>query len=116
MVQTKMKMPGMNMIKMKIKVPGINMIKIKVPGVNMMKPKVPGMNMMKPKVPGMNGMMKPKVKGMIRAGCGTLMSKSCFSRRRVTPKPPLERKPGWSKWRRTRLLHCTKDATKRIPA
>jgi hypothetical protein len=101
----------MTVMNMKMKVPGMNM-KMKVPGMNM-KMKVPGMNM-KMKVPGMN--MKIKVPSMIRAGCGTLMFKSCFSRRRVTPEPPLERKPSWSKWRKTRLLHCTKDATTRIPA
>src|SRR3954468_8289883 len=31
---------------------------------------------------------KIKVPTMIRAGCENLMSKICFSRRRVTPEPP----------------------------
>ena len=80
------------MVKTKIKIPEQLITKIKVPGM-IMKIKVPGMNM-KIKLPGMN--MKLKVPDLIRAGCGTLMSKSCFSRRRVTLEPPLERKPSWS--------------------
>ena len=69
---TKMKMS--EQLIMKVKMPEQLIMKIKVPGMNM-KIKVLGMNM-KIKVPGMS--MKIKVPGMIRAGCGTLMSKSCF--------------------------------------
>jgi hypothetical protein len=43
-------------------------------------------------------------------GCRTLTFKHCFSSRRATLGMPLERKPSWRAWRRTRLLHCKQDA------
>ena len=48
-----------------------------------------------------------------QAGWATLMFKNCFSSKRVTT--PLERKPSWRNWRSTRVLHCMKDASQRIP-
>ena len=50
-----------------------------------------------------------------QAGCGTLMCKSFFSSRRVTPGLLLERKPSLRNLRKTRLLHSMKDAGPMIP-
>src|SRR4051812_48725324 len=61
--------------------------------------------------------MKIKMSDMrIQAGCGTLMFKHCLSRRRLTPKVQLERKPSWRNSRKMRLRCCMNDATTGIPA
>ena len=75
------------------------MVVIKMP-VMIMKIKMPaaGQVMMIMKMirvePGMDTKM---MKVVIRAGCKTLIIKICFSRRRVTPEPLLERELSWSK-------------------
>ena len=87
---TKIKMPVMIT---KIKTP-VTITKIRLVALDMdtkMIKVASGMDTKMIKVaPVMN--TKIKVPTMIRAGCETLMSKICFSRRRVTPEPPVERR------------------------
>ena len=104
MMITKIKMPVMIT---KIKTP-VTITKIRVVALDM------DTKMIKV-ASGIDMKMIKVVPTMIRAGCETLMSKICFSRRRVTPEPPVERRLNWSKWRKTRSLHCLTDATTGIP-